>query len=105
MIKTINPSKIQNKAVVIAHKMMLIIMLHSSFIAPSQSLISAYINRVPPLRYLGSSLPNYNTSLNETQTNSINNPYYKNNIVGQSTNGYNNSKPIINSNNIVIRQT
>ncbi len=102
MIKTINPSKIQNKAVVIAHKMMLIIMLHSSFIAPSQSLISAYINRVPPLRYLGSSLPNYNTSLNETQSNLINNPYNKNNIVGQSTNGYNNSKPLINSNNIVI---
>ena len=102
MIKTTNPSKIQNRAVVIAHKMMLIIMLHSSFIAPSQSLISAYINRVPPLRYLGSSLPNYNTSLNETQTNSINNPYYKNNIVGQSTNGHNNSKPLINSNNTVI---
>lgn len=102
MIKTIIPSKYQNRAVVIAHKMMLIIMLHSSFIAPSQSLISAYINRVPPLRYLGSSLPNYNTSLNETQSNLINNPHYNQNIVGLTTNGYNISKPLLNSNKTVI---
>ncbi len=102
MKKTTNPTKIQNKAVAIAHKIMLVAMLHSSFIAPSQSLISAYINRVPPLHYLGSSLPNYNTSLNESQTNLINNPYYKQNIAGQTTKASNKALPQLGSNNTVI---
>jgi hypothetical protein len=96
------PTKIQNKAVAIAHKIMLVAMLHSSFIAPSQSLISAYINRVSPLHYLGSSLPNYNTSLNENQTKLIDNPYKQESKVDNASDAINNTLPQLGSNNTVI---
>jgi hypothetical protein len=57
---------IKRNVVVLAHKIMLVTILHSSFIASSQTMIIDYFNTTTPLRYKGSSLINYTSSNNSS---------------------------------------
>jgi RHS repeat-associated protein len=69
---------INQKIVDTFHKFMLIVMLHSSFVAPSQSLISDYFNNSKQIAYIGSS--NIQDDRNQTSTaGKINNNGFLNN--------------------------
>lgn len=69
---------INRKIVDTFHKLMLIVMLHSSFVAPSQNLISNYFNNSKPNTYIGSS--NIQDDRNQTSTaGKINNNGFLNN--------------------------
>ncbi len=57
---------IKRNVVVLVHKIMLVIILHSSLIASSQTMIIDYFNTTTPLRYKGSSLINYTSSNNSS---------------------------------------
>lgn len=69
---------INRKIVDTFHKFMLIVMLHSSFVAPSQNLISDYFNNSKPIAYIGSN--NIQDDRNQTSTaGKINNNGFLNN--------------------------
>lgn len=69
---------LNQKIVNVFHKLMLIVILHSSFVAPSQNLIIDYFNNTEPNKYIGS-VDNYNEiqNLSNDKKNSSN-KFFKN---------------------------
>jgi RHS repeat-associated protein len=69
---------VNNKILNAFHKIMLIAILHSSFIAPSQNLFFGYLNYKEPLRYSGSVLNNAQRTTIQNQLLNNFNPFHNN---------------------------
>ena len=85
---------INRKIVDTFHNLMLIVMLHSSFVAPSQNLISAYFSKSKPNTYMGSNNLQ-NESYQPSTGDKINHTSFLNNkskaTIGNHIENFNNS--------------
>ncbi|MEO8235768.1 MAG: SpvB/TcaC N-terminal domain-containing protein [Flavobacterium sp.] len=62
---------IKNSVNAVLHRVALIAMLHSSFVAPSQNIIEGYLNLIPSREYKGSSLKDSPLVSNTTESESV----------------------------------